>query len=123
MRMGMMAAMLAAAGVVGLSAAPAAAREADKVLMPENAEARAFQEAVGYASAVIAGDMIYLSGVVAAPAKGESDLAPGYERAFGHIAATLARAGRAGTMSSTSRPFTPIWRRISTALRRSRTAM
>ena len=41
-----------------------------------------FQEAVGYATAVIAGDTIYLSGVVAGPAEGEIDLAPGYERAF-----------------------------------------
>jgi len=77
----------------GLCAGSAGAREAGSVLMPENAEARAFQEVVGYADAVIAGDTIYLSGVVAAPAKGESDLAPGYERAFKHIAATLARAG------------------------------
>lgn len=84
---------LAAAMLAGLVAAPAAAREADKVLMSENAEARAFQEAVGYADAVIAGDTIYLSGVVAGLGKGESDLAPGYDRAFRHIAATLARAG------------------------------
>ncbi|HEV2597415.1 RidA family protein [Sphingopyxis sp.] len=72
---------------------PAAAREASAVLMSESPEGRAFQEAVGYADAVIAGDTIYLSGVVAGPAKGESDLAAGYDRAFKHIAATLARAG------------------------------
>ena len=77
----------------GLLSATATARDPANVLMPENPEARAFQEAVGYATAVIAGDTIYLSGVVAGPAKGESDLAPGYERAFAHIAATLARAG------------------------------
>ena len=77
----------------GLLPATATARDPANVLMPENPEARAFQEAVGYATAVIAGDTIYLSGVVAGPAKGESDLAPGYERAFAHIAATLARAG------------------------------
>jgi len=77
----------------GLLPATATARDPANVLMPENAEARTFQEAVGYATAVIAGDTIYLSGVVAGPAKGESDLAPGYERAFAHIAATLARAG------------------------------
>ena len=87
-----------AAGVItilaaGLLPAGATARDPANVLMPENPEARAFQEAVGYATAVIAGDTIYLSGVVAGPAKGESDLAPGYERAFAHIAATLARAG------------------------------
>ena len=77
----------------GLLPATATARDPANVLMPENPEARAFQEAVGYATAVIAGDTIYLSGVVAGPAPGESDLAPGYERAFAHIAATLARAG------------------------------
>jgi enamine deaminase RidA (YjgF/YER057c/UK114 family) len=77
----------------GFLATSAMARDPATVLMPENPEARAFQEAVGYSTAVIAGDTIYLSGVVAGPAKGESDLAPGYERAFQHIAATLARAG------------------------------
>jgi enamine deaminase RidA (YjgF/YER057c/UK114 family) len=77
----------------GLLPATATARDPANVLMPENPEARAFQEAVGYATAVIAGDTIYLSWVVAGPAAGESDLAPGYERAFAHIAATLARAG------------------------------
>ncbi|WP_428630952.1 RidA family protein [Sphingopyxis sp.] len=77
----------------GLLPSTATARDPANVLMPENPEARAFQEAVGYATAVIAGDTIYLSGVVAGPAKGESDLAPGYERAFAQIAATLARAG------------------------------
>jgi enamine deaminase RidA (YjgF/YER057c/UK114 family) len=87
-----------AAGVItilaaGLLPGAATARDPASVLMPENPEARAFQEAVGYATAVIAGDTIYLSGVVAGPAAGESDLAPGYERAFAHIAATLARAG------------------------------
>jgi len=77
----------------GLVAAPTAAREADKVLMSEQPQGRAFQESVGYAEAVIAGDTIYLSGVVAGLAKGETDLAPGYDRAFKSIAATLARAG------------------------------
>ena len=91
MRQMMMAAtaMMAA----GLVAAPAMAREADKVLMTENPQGRAFQEAVGYADAVIAGDTIYLSGVVAGQAKGETDLTAGYERAFANIARTLARAG------------------------------
>lgn len=84
-----MMAMIAA----GLSAVPAAAREADKVLMSEHPQGRVFQESVGYADAVIVGDTIYLSGVVAGLAKGETDLAHGYDRAFRMIAATLARAG------------------------------
>lgn len=89
------AAMLAA----GLVASPSIAREPANVLMSENPGGRSFQEAVGYADAVIAGDTmiagdtIYLSGVVAGPGTGETDLAAGYERAFAHIAATLARAG------------------------------
>lgn len=45
---------------LALFAAPAFAREAGAVLMPDNPEARAFQEAVGYADAVIAGDTVYL---------------------------------------------------------------
>ena len=77
----------------GLLPATAIARDPANVLMPENTEARALQGAVGDGTAGIAGDTIYLSGGVAGPAKGESDLAPGYERAFAHIAATLARAG------------------------------
>lgn len=77
----------------GLLPATAMARDPATVMMSENPEERVFQEALGYASAAIAGDTIYLSGVVAGPAEGESDLSPGYERAFAHIAATLARAG------------------------------
>lgn len=83
------AAMLAAS----LVASPSIAREPANVLMSESPGGRSFQEAVGYADAVIAGDTIYLSGVVAGPGTGETDLAAGYERAFAHIAATLARAG------------------------------
>lgn len=85
--------MATAALAATLFAAPAFARDPANVIMPTNAEARAFQEAVGYADAVIAGDMIYLSGVVAGPREGDEGLAPGFERAFAHIAATLARAG------------------------------
>lgn len=86
-------AAIGAALALATTGTPATPREASAVLMSESPEGRAFQEAVGYADAVIAGDTIYLSGVVAGPAKGESDLAAGYDRAFKHIAATLARAG------------------------------
>lgn len=84
---------IAATLAAGLVASPSIAREPANVLMSENPGGRSFQEAVGYADAVIAGDTIYLSGVVAGPGTGETDLAAGYERAFAHIAATLARAG------------------------------
>lgn len=62
-------------------------------LMPSEPGALAQQEAFGYADAVIAGGMIHLSGVIAAPRAGEAGFEPAYERAFAQIAATLKRAG------------------------------
>lgn len=73
---------------------PAAlAQEPKQTLMPENPDARAFQEAVGYSDAVIHGDTIYLSGVVAGPREGEEGLEPAYTRAFEQLGHTLARLG------------------------------
>lgn len=87
-------ALVAAVAVAWAPAAYAqSAREAATVIMPENKEALAFQTEVGFADAVVTGDTIYLSGVVAAPAPGESGLAPAFDRAFGRIAAVLGRAG------------------------------
>jgi enamine deaminase RidA (YjgF/YER057c/UK114 family) len=84
----------AAAAAFAMSAATAAqAGEPKQTVMPEDAEARAFQEAVGFSDAVVHGDTIYLSGVVAAPMEGESGLAPAYERAFARLDATLKRLG------------------------------
>ncbi len=78
-------------------AAPAAhaqnAREKAVVIMPEDPAALAFQSEFGYSEAIITGDTIYLSGVVAGPVPGEQGLAPAFERAFARIAATLKRAG------------------------------
>ena len=71
----------------------AAPLHAKQSIMPEDPAALEFQNAVGFADAVIAGEMIYLSGVVAAPAPGETDLKPAFARAFARIANTLARAG------------------------------
>lgn len=76
-----------------LLAAPATARDPADVLMPADPAALAQQNQYGYAEAVRAGDMIYLSGVVAGPVAGEKGLVPAYERAFGHIDSILKRAG------------------------------
>jgi enamine deaminase RidA (YjgF/YER057c/UK114 family) len=73
--------------------AQAGARQEAKVLLSENPQERKFQEDWGYADAVIAGDTIYLSGVVAGPRLGETDLKLGYDRAFQRIGKTLERAG------------------------------
>ena len=84
----------AAAAVLACAAATGAqAGEPKQTLMPEDAEARAFQEAVGFSDAVVHGDTIYLSGVVAAPREGETSLVPAYERAFARMDATLKRLG------------------------------
>jgi len=72
-----------------LSAAPAGAQQ---VLMSENEGERRFQEELGYADAVISGDTIFLSGVVAGQRQGET-LEAAYERAYAKIGAILARAG------------------------------
>ena len=75
--------------------APDAAEEplALETIMPHNPDALAFQEAVGYSDAVIAGDLVILSGVIAAPQEGEEGMEPAFTRAFDQIGVTLERAG------------------------------
>jgi enamine deaminase RidA (YjgF/YER057c/UK114 family) len=77
-----------------LAPAPASAqtRSSSTVLMSEDEGERRFQEETGYSDAVIAGDTIYLSGIVVGIREGE-DLAAGYDRTYRRIAAILARAG------------------------------
>lgn len=76
-------------------AAPAAAapREGATVLMPIDERMRKVWEEWGFADAVVRGDTVYLSGVVAGLRPGETDPATAYDRAFRIIAATLERAG------------------------------
>jgi len=83
---------LASAAVAAPSAAGAQARQQSTVLMSEDEGERAFQERTGYADAVIAGDTIYLSGIVVGQRDGES-LEAAYERGYQRIAAILRRAG------------------------------
>jgi enamine deaminase RidA (YjgF/YER057c/UK114 family) len=73
--------------------AQAGARQDAKVLLSENPEERKFQQDWGYADAIIVGDTIYLSGVVAGLRPGETDLKIPYERAFAKIGAILNRSG------------------------------
>lgn len=71
----------------------AQARTDASVVMPANARQAAEQDRLGYASAVIAGDMIYLSGVIAWQAKPDEPMKTAYERAFRQMGASLERAG------------------------------
>jgi enamine deaminase RidA (YjgF/YER057c/UK114 family) len=68
-------------------------RNADTVLMSDNPGALALQEKWGFSDAVIAGDTIYLSGIVAGARAGDEGLEPAYERVYRRIGAVLARAG------------------------------
>lgn len=83
---------LAALVAVAPAAAGAQARQQSTVLMSENSEERAFQERWGYADAIVAGDTIYLSGIVVGQREGES-LEAAYERAYARIGRILTRAG------------------------------
>ena len=79
-----------------LAAAPAAgqgARGQATVLMSETPGGRQAQEKWGYNDALVVGDTVYLSGVVAGKGPDEAGLEPAYERVYRHIAATLKRAG------------------------------
>lgn len=87
------------AGLTGLAAAllvttPAHAgeRQRSAVLMSENAQGRKFQEEWGYNDAIVAGDTIYLSGIVVGR-QGEESLEAAYDRAYDQIGAILKRAG------------------------------
>src|SRR6516225_6892324 len=75
------------------SFAQAGARQDAKVVMASDPEEAKAQAEWGYASAIRAGDTIYLSGVVAGVHKGETDLTLGYARAFERIGETLKSAG------------------------------
>ena len=81
--------------LASLCATPALAtpREGAQVVMPEDPRQRAVQEEWGYADAVVRGDTVYLSGVVAGLRQGETDRAAAYDRAFRRIHAILQRAG------------------------------
>ena len=73
--------------------AQAGARQEATVLMATDPGQLKSQENWGYADAVVTGDTIYLSWVVATLKPGETDLHPAYVRAFDRIGTTLKRAG------------------------------
>ena len=73
--------------------APEGARHQATVVMPENARQRQVQEQIGWADAIVADGVVYVSGVPAYLAPGETDPEKAYVRAFEALAKTLQRAG------------------------------
>ncbi|MEM7666383.1 MAG: RidA family protein [Pseudomonadota bacterium] len=66
---------------------------AKQTLMPEEEGARAFMEQFGFSEAVIHGDTVYLSGVIAGPAPEGMTREDAYDRTFQYIGSVLERAG------------------------------
>lgn len=73
--------------------AMAGARQEAKVLMPSDSAALKIEQDWGFADAIVTGDTIYFSGVVAGVREGDTDLQLGYTRAFGRIGDILKNAG------------------------------
>ena len=74
-------------------AAIAGARQDAKVLMPSDPASLKIWEDWGFSDAIVTGDTIYLSGVVAGVREGETDLRLGYTRAFERFGEILKSAG------------------------------
>ncbi len=71
----------------------AGARQEAKILMAPDPASLKFQQEWGFSDAVVTGDTIYLSGVVAGVRDGETDLRICYTRAFERIGEILKNAG------------------------------
>jgi enamine deaminase RidA (YjgF/YER057c/UK114 family) len=82
-----------AAILTATGSAWAGARQNARVFMDPNPQGAKLEEEWGFADAVVTGDTIYLSGVVAGLREGETDLKAGYIRAFDRIGEILKRAG------------------------------
>lgn len=81
------------AAMVACAAALAGARDDAKVIMPDNTNQLKIWQEWGFSDAIVVGDTVYLSGVVAGTKEGDASLEDAYARAFERIGATLKKAG------------------------------
>ena len=82
-----------AAVLIAAVSSQAEAREPSQVVMPTGKMNRELFERWGFSEAVIDGDRVYLSGIVAGMGKGETDPSAAFDRAFRMIADVLKRSG------------------------------
>ena len=75
------------------AASQAGTRQEANVILSDNPQMKAVEEQWGFADAIVAGDTVYLSGVVAGTGAGETNLELAYERAFQQIGKILTRSG------------------------------
>jgi enamine deaminase RidA (YjgF/YER057c/UK114 family) len=85
--------LIASLALTCAGTATAQTRTPETVLMSENERGRASQEQLGYADAVVAGDMIFLSGIVVGKGPDETGMEPAFDRVFRRIGRILERAG------------------------------
>ena len=71
----------------------AGTRQDARVVMPSDPASLKLEQDWGFSDAIVTGDTIYLSGVVAGVREGETDLKLGYTRAFERIGDILKNAG------------------------------
>jgi enamine deaminase RidA (YjgF/YER057c/UK114 family) len=82
-----------AATLLVCGAAYAGARDDATVIMPDNPNQLKTWESWGFSDAIVTGDTVYLSGVVAGTKPGDKNLEDAYARAFERIGAILKKAG------------------------------
>ena len=85
--------MLPLLAAMAQAATPVPAAPDHKVIYPDNPQQRAFQEKIGWAESVTAGDTVHVSGVIAYTQPADKGLEPAYVRAFDMLTAALRRAG------------------------------
>ncbi len=85
--------MVSALALILSGAAEAGTRDDAKVVMSDNPSLLKIENGWGFSDAIVAGDTVYLSGVVAATKDGDANLEAAYTRAFDRLAAILAKAG------------------------------
>ena len=76
-----------------LAQTPMGPAPAHQIIYSDIPRVRQTQDQVGWADAVIAGDTVYISGVIAGTRPGDEGLEPAYTRAFDTLTKILARAG------------------------------
>lgn len=76
-----------------ISTSPALATEPARSIYSDIPRVKADQERIGWADAVVAGDTVYVSGVIAFTRPGDANLEAAYERAFQRLGNILERAG------------------------------
>lgn len=78
---------------LALAPVPAAPAADHQIIYSDNENVRQVQERIGWADAVVAGDTVYVSGVIAGTRPGDQGLEPAYTRAFDTLTKILERAG------------------------------